>query len=61
MARRCASCDGILGVDCFNESECLRIEYQQEQDRRRHQEQRIADLEERTREPESTAGEGAPF
>lgn len=30
MARRCRSCDGILGVDCFNESECEYISHQME-------------------------------
>lgn len=29
MARRCPSCDGILGVDCFNADECALITLKQ--------------------------------
>lgn len=52
--RRCPSCDGVIGVDCFNPEECAQIGYQQEMQRQHQQEQmgasildRLAALEER--------------
>lgn len=32
---RCPSCEGIIGRDCFNPSECAEIGWQQEHHRRR--------------------------
>jgi hypothetical protein len=36
MSRRCGGCDGILGVDCWNEEDCMMIAHAQEQQQRQH-------------------------
>ena len=43
---RCNSCNGIIGVDCFNPTECAFISEQIENNERHEMENRIRELEE---------------
>lgn len=47
MARVCQGCGGILGRDCFNEFDCIRIGNAMEQERHDEHQRAANDMEER--------------
>ena len=49
----CPSCDGVIGRDCFNPSECAWIGEQQERNAQRERDEYVRSLEQRIKQLES--------